>query len=424
MARRVRQRLSWRESDAKYKAWGAATAPPYNSAWDDELEQMNYKKVGHPYKYSHSMLAAIAICKVMLGMSYRVVEGHFVASWKGHDVPCFSQIWKRIGGRMPVFEGVSIHDLPGKGMRRFIVDSTGLKLSNRGEWIRVKWNVKRGFFKLHILIDLDTKRILAFELSDMNGGDAANLVKLLSSIMKEYAGEGIPMSESLSNMILDIVPDAPCRLADSRQTRLTQWVSDEEESVTVEHTKTNEVCISINEKDLSRVDSEINVALQRIYHKLKERGIHIELRGDGAYDTRAIFSMLAQLGITPVIKVRINSNTRSKGVDRARTLAVLNQLGGGDGCTNREFHCMTKGERKANQKKWKKEVEFGLRWIVEIVISAFKRVLGESVRALKPHTAFIEVATKIAAYNYYLDVGDAAIKSLDDNSLAEILEFG
>ena len=275
MARRAKQRLTWRESDAKYKARGTATALPYNPGWDEELEQMNHKKVGHPYKYSHSMMAAIAICRVMLGMSYRVVEGHFVASWKGRDVPHFSVIWKRVGGAMPIFERVSVHDILVKGKRRFVVDSTGIKLSNRGEWIRVKWNVKRGFFKLHILIDLDTKRILAFELSDMNGGDAANLVKLLSSVLKEYAGEGITMNESLSDMILDISSDTPNSHAGSRQARLTEWLPDGEEPATVEHTTTNEVYISINEKDLSRVDSEINVALRRIYHKLKKRGIRI-----------------------------------------------------------------------------------------------------------------------------------------------------
>ena len=424
MARRAKQKLTWKESDAKYKARGAARALPYNPEWDKELEQINHKKVGRPYKYSHSLMAAIAICKAMLDVSYRAIEGELTARWPGHDVPHFSVIWKRIGGAMPVFEKVSVYDLHRKGTLCLIADSTGMKLSNRGEWIRVKWNVKRDFFKLHILIDLDTMRILAFELTDMNGGDAANLVKLLGSIMKEYTGEGIPVKESLSDVILEVVSDTPNSQVDSRQTRLTHWLPDEENPVTDEYTKENEVCVTIDEKDLPRVDSEISVALRRIYHKLKKMGIHIELRADGAYDTRAIFSMLAQLGITPVIKVRIDSSTKSKGVDRARTMAVLNQLGGGDGCTNTEFHRMTKDERRANQKKWKKEVKFGLRWIVEIVISAFKRVLGESVRALKPYTAFIEVATKIAAYNKYLDIDDAAIKAVRDNSIVERLEFG
>ena len=422
MARRAKQKLTWRESDAKYRARGEATAPEYDPSWDDELKQMNHNKVGRPYKYSHSMMAAIAICRVLLGLSYRVTESHFKKNWKGHDIPYFTQIWRRVGGTMPVFENIGIRDLLEKGKRCFIVDSTGLALSNRGEWIRAKWNVKRGFFKLHLLIDLDTKRILAFQLTDMNGGDAANLVKLLSDIMKAYTGEGIPMNESLSDMILEIDPNVPESKVDPGQTRLTQWLPDEEKPATDKQTKTGELCITINEKDLSRVDSEINAALRRIYHKLKKMGIRLEMMGDGAYDARAIFSILAHLGITPVIKVRINSNTKSDGVDRARTMAVLDQLG--DGCTNKDFNHMTKDERRANQKKWKERVEFGLRWIVEIVISAFKRVLGESVRALTPYTAFVEVTTKIAAYNMLLDIDDAAIKAVRDNAKVEKLEFG
>ena len=38
------------------------------------------------------------------------------------------------------------------------------------------------------------------------------------------------------------------------------------------------------------------------------------------------------------------------------------------------------------------------------------KVFGESVRALTPRTAFIEVATKVAAYNRNLDIGDEAIR--------------
>lgn len=33
------------------------------------------------------------------------------------------------------------------------VDSTGIKVSNRGELIRRKWKVKRGFIKVHIAVD-------------------------------------------------------------------------------------------------------------------------------------------------------------------------------------------------------------------------------------------------------------------------------
>ena len=72
---------------------------------------------------------------------------------------------------------------------------------------------------------------------------------------------------------------------------------------------------------------------------------------------------------------------------------------------------MTKSERLANRKKWRKLVRFGLRWLVDTVMSAFKRVFGESVRVLLPRTAHVEVATKITAYNHMLDVGDDAVRA-------------
>ena len=73
---------------------------------------------------------------------------------------------------------------------------------------------------------------------------------------------------------------------------------------------------------------------------------------------------------------------------------------------------MRKYERLTNRKEWKNDVRYGLRWLVEIVISAFKRVFGESVRARTPYTAYVEIATKIAAYNRNLNIGDMAIREL------------
>ena len=40
------------------------------------------------------------------------------------------------------------------------------------------------------------------------------------------------------------------------------------------------------------------------------------------------------------------------------------------------------------------------------------------------YTAFVEVTTKIAAYNMLLDIDDAAIKAVRDNAKVEKLEFG
>ena len=64
--------------------------------------------------------------------------------------------------------------------------------------------------------------------------------------------------------------------------------------------------------------------LEPMRQKLEQAGIK-ELRADGGYDARLVFSLLAKLGITPIIR----AYARAHGVDRARALAVIEQLGGG-----------------------------------------------------------------------------------------------
>jgi len=58
------------------------------------------------------------------------------------------------------------------------VDSSGMKVSTRGEWIRHKWKVRKGWIKVHIAVDVKTKKLLALELTDErreNWGDGGML---------------------------------------------------------------------------------------------------------------------------------------------------------------------------------------------------------------------------------------------------------
>ena len=398
--RDAKHELTWYENNAKYDAMGAAEIPEYNHEWDGELERMNRGKVGRPYKYSDSMMACIALTKVVWGKSYRRCMGKLKKCWRGKSVPDFSTVWKRIGPTMPKFElDGAFRPEPGKTVR-LVVDSTGIKNGNRGEWIRVKWNVKRGFFKMHILVDLDTRRILEFCLTDMNGGDAAQLPRLMKGLLKEYADEGAPLPEPVADIVVGSASERKAAPPPDRsQTLLDRWLPGGDPEAPVEA-----------EDDVE--DCRYDVALARIRRALEERDIGLELRGDGGYDAREVFMFLKTLGVTPLVTVRVNSNTRAKGKDRSRSRAVLDQLGGVGNCTCKDLARMTKSERRANRKKWRELVRFGLRWLVEIVISAFKRVLGESVRALSPRTAYVEVATKITAYNHMLDVGDEAVRAV------------
>ena len=173
------------------------------------------------------------------------------------------------------------------------------------------------------------------------------------------------------------------RQIDHKQTLMDHWLYENEDGTAAgEDAPPAEVGV-----DAEDVDGTIDAEFARLGRELEELGVKIELRADGGYDSRVTFAFLAALGIIPVIRVRINSGARAKGKNRARPKAVLEQLGRRGRCTGRELNRMTNEERRANQKEWKKDTRYGLRRMVEIIISAFKRAFGESVRAPAPRTA-------------------------------------
>jgi len=55
------------------------------------------------------------------------------------------------------------------------VDSSGVKVANRGEWIRHKWKVRRGWIKVYIAVDVKTKEVVSIEVTDESVGDGEML---------------------------------------------------------------------------------------------------------------------------------------------------------------------------------------------------------------------------------------------------------
>ena len=63
------------------------------------------------------------------------------------------------------------------------IDSTGVKVTNRGEWIRHKWKVKRGYLKIHIAVDIKKKRILSLQVTSEQVHDGKILPELVDDII-------------------------------------------------------------------------------------------------------------------------------------------------------------------------------------------------------------------------------------------------
>ncbi|HVC26860.1 MAG TPA: IS5 family transposase [Nitrososphaerales archaeon] len=147
------------------------------SGWGRELKGLNEGKEGARYRYPDSLMSMLAAIHVYL-LPYRELEG-FLRMFSGHveglKVPDYTTMWWRIS-RVKIELDPDVN--PEQDVT-IAVDSTGIKVSNRGEWIRQKWAVKRGFIKVHLAVDVKTGKILSMEVTKEDVPDERMLVPLV-----------------------------------------------------------------------------------------------------------------------------------------------------------------------------------------------------------------------------------------------------
>ena len=164
--------------------------------WRAELKKMNKGKEGANYRYPNSLILLLATVHAYL-LPYRQLEG-FLRMMSVHIkrlqkiVPDFTTIWWRV-------IRTKINLDPKINLERedivIAVDSTGIKVTNRGEWILDKWKKKRirkGFIKIHVAVNIKTKKIVSMEVTKENVHDGKILKELVDdaflriTIFKKY----------------------------------------------------------------------------------------------------------------------------------------------------------------------------------------------------------------------------------------------
>ena len=167
--------------------------------WSRELKAMNERKEGARYRYPESFVKLLAFVHAYV-LPYRQLEGFMRALSQhvdGLKAPDYTTIWWRVAKmKVDVASNVDVD----KDVT-IAVDSTGIKVSNRGEWIRKVWKVKRGFIKVHIAVDTRTKQILAIEVTKEDVGDGRMFGKLVRGSaevadVKRVIGDGAYDSKS------------------------------------------------------------------------------------------------------------------------------------------------------------------------------------------------------------------------------------
>jgi hypothetical protein len=69
------------------------------------------------------------------------------------EVPDYSTLWHR---ECQSQFHLPLMNLVGSGWT-LVVDSIGIKVSDRGEWMRKEWHVHRGWIKVHMCIEVTTE---------------------------------------------------------------------------------------------------------------------------------------------------------------------------------------------------------------------------------------------------------------------------
>ena len=149
--------------------------------WGD----MNEKNEGRKYRYPDSFILVIGYIRVYLHLPYRQTYGTIKAAGKNlPNHPSCSQIDRRI--KNIVIDGSRSSDLEDDDLI-IAVDSTGIKVTNRCQWMPDKWetqNKKKGHPKIHLAVNIRTKEILVLEVTDARVHDGKVTDKLIEHVLK------------------------------------------------------------------------------------------------------------------------------------------------------------------------------------------------------------------------------------------------
>jgi len=163
--------------------------------WEYELQRMNKNKMGKPFTFPNSFILAIGYVRYSFHLPYRQTEGIIKATGKSlPSKPSYGHICKRINKLNIDIKKRDKTDDDDDDDDYIIVsiDSTGIKVTNRGQWMAEKWNVrnKKGYLKIHVAVDIKTKEILALEVTDEKVHDGRMLKKLVNHVLKTIPADG------------------------------------------------------------------------------------------------------------------------------------------------------------------------------------------------------------------------------------------
>jgi len=172
----------WRKTDERLIRRGELILElGFVENYQTELDTMNHGKEGRPYKLTPTYIQFLTAFRILYGVPYRQLEGFTRSLHKLiPQLPPgdYSGLRKRSLALDPnPYQALKETDEP----ITIAVDSTGVKVRLAGGWVERKHGKKKRYVKLHFAVDVETKEIVAMEVST----DDVHDVKAFPGLLKK-----------------------------------------------------------------------------------------------------------------------------------------------------------------------------------------------------------------------------------------------
>ncbi len=154
-------------------------SPLFFRHWDILLKEINSGKRGRPFSIPAALILFLAKIRAMFNIPFRSLESiaRTYCILMGVKSIHYPGIFKRIRKIRPI-----LIDSTARAVESAI-DSTGFKITIRGDYLGSKWNRKRkGWKKLHAVISIHDVSVISFSITDEHVHDAKAGKKILESI--------------------------------------------------------------------------------------------------------------------------------------------------------------------------------------------------------------------------------------------------
>ena len=177
--------MGWKEIDARYVRQGELLLDlEFVKGWNREVGDMNDGKEGRPFRYPDSFITFVGMVQTVFHLPNRQTEGFFKALSRFIDfeAPDHTTVGRRVSKLKLDLDDQLINS---NEPVTIAVDSSGVKVTNRGDWVRRKHGLeRRGWLKLHVAVNVKNRQVLSMEVTGEDVHDTKMLKPLVENSLK------------------------------------------------------------------------------------------------------------------------------------------------------------------------------------------------------------------------------------------------